>query len=190
MAEVLLFHHARGLTPGVVAFADQLRAAGHVVHTPDLFEGKTFTSTEAGVAHAEEVGFGTLLDRGIGAAEGLPDGLVYLGMSMGAMPAQKLTQTRPGVKGAILLYSTVPPSYFGSWPDGVPAQIHGMDADPYFVDEGDIDAARELVATAGAELFLYPGNQHLFADSSTEDYEAEAAALVTERVLAFLAALS
>lgn len=186
MAEILLFHHARGLTPSVVAYADQLRAAGHVVHTPDLFEGKTFTTTEDGVAHAQQVGFDTVIARGVGAADGLPEGLVYAGMSMGAMPAQKLAQTRPGAKGVVLLYSTVPPAFFGSWPSGVPVQIHAKDADPSFVDEGDIEAARELEATAGAELFLYPGPQHLFADAGTEDYDAEAAALAMERVLGFL----
>ena len=169
-----------------MAFADQLRAAGHTVHTPDLFEGRTFDTTDDGVGHAQEVGFDTIIARGVAAADGLPDSLFYVGMSMGALPAQKLTQTRPGARGAVLLYSTVPPELFGPWPDGVPAQIHGKDADPSFVDEGDIDAARELVATAGAELFLYPGNQHLFADSSTEDYDADAAALVNERVLDFL----
>jgi dienelactone hydrolase len=189
MAEVLLFHHARGLTPGVVAFADRLRSAGHAVHTPDLFEGKTFGNTDEGVAHAREIGFGTVIERGVRAADGLPEGLVYLGMSMGALPAQQLAQNRAGAQGAVLLYSTVPASEFGSWPAGVPVQIHGKDADPSFVDEGDIDAARELVATAGAELFLYPGEQHLFADSSTEDYDADAAELVTERVLAFLTAI-
>jgi dienelactone hydrolase len=186
MAEVLIFHHAQGLTPGVTSFADELHAAGHVVHTPDLFGGRTFSTVADGVAHAREIGFETVIERGVAAAESLPAELVYTGMSMGCMPAQKLAQTRPGAKGALLLYSTVPPSYFGGWPAGVPAQIHAKDADPEFVDEGDIDAARELVAGAGAELFLYPGKEHLFADSSLADYDAEAAALVTQRLLAFL----
>jgi dienelactone hydrolase len=101
-----------------------------------------------------------------------------------------LAQTRAGARGAILCYSCVPVSEFGStWPEGVPVQIHGMDADPIFVDEGDIDAARALVAEAeDGELFLYPGNQHYFADSSLPSYDAEATALLTRRVLDFLAA--
>ena len=190
MAEVLLFHHAQGLTPGVVAFADALRAAGHTVHTPDLFDGRTFDSLEAGMAHAKELGFDAILERGVRVADDLPNGLVYAGMSLGEMTAQKLAQTRPGARGALLFYSTIPISgdwAFGPWPDGVPVQIHGMDNDPIFVGEGDIDAAREIVEKVDdAELFLYPGDQHYFADSSLPSYDAEATALLTQRVLAFL----
>jgi dienelactone hydrolase len=186
MADVLLFHHAQGLTPGVNAFADELRATGHVVHTPDLFEGRTFATTAEGVHHADEIGFDTVIARGVAAAEELPEGLVYAGLSLGAMPAQKLAQTRPGAKGAVLLYSTVPASYFGCWPEDLPVQIHAKDGDPSFVDEGDIDAARELEASAGAELFLYPGTEHLFADPASPDYDAQAAALVLQRIRRFL----
>ncbi|MGI8531200.1 MAG: dienelactone hydrolase family protein, partial [Geodermatophilaceae bacterium] len=179
MAEVVLFHHALGLTPGVVAFADELRGAGHTVHTPDLFEGRTFDTIEEGVGYAGEVGFGEVMQRGTRAAEQLPSELVYAGFSLGVLPAQLLAQTRSGAKGALFFYSCVPVSEFGTaWPDGVPVQIHGMDADPIFVDEGDIDAARALVAEADdAELFLYPGDQHYFADSTLPSYDAEAAAL-------------
>jgi dienelactone hydrolase len=95
MIEVVLFHHAQGLTPGVVAFADELRRAGHTVHTPDLFEGRTFGSIEAGMGFVEEA--------------------------------------------------------------------------------------------KDAELFLYPGDQHYFADSSLPSYDHDAATLLTERVLGFLA---
>jgi dienelactone hydrolase len=189
MVEVVLFHHAQGLTPGVAAFADDLRQAGHTVHTPDLFEGRTFDSVEAGVGHASEIGFGEVLDRGVRAVEGLPADLVYAGFSLGVMPAQQLAQTRPGARAALLFHACLPVSEFGTaWPDGVPVQVHAMDADPFFVDEGDIDAARELVDEAkDAELFLYPGDQHLFADSSLPSYDPDAAALLRERVLSFLA---
>jgi dienelactone hydrolase len=168
MAEVLLFHHAQGQTAGFHAFADELREAGHTVHTPDLYDGRTFDTLDEGVAYAGEIGFGEVLERGVQAADGLPTELVYAGFSLGVLPAQKLAQTRPGARGALLFYSCVPTSEFGtSWPEGVPVQIHGMDADPIFVDEGDIDAARALVESADhAELFLYPGDQHYFADSS------------------------
>ncbi len=187
MAEVLLFHHAQGLTPGVVAFADELRSAGHAVHTPDLFEGRTFDTVEQGVGYAGEVGFGQVLDRGVRAAEGLQAALVYAGFSLGVLPAQKLAQTREGARGALLLQACVPASEFGSWPAGVPVQVHAMDADPFFVGDGDIDAARALVdEVADAELFLYPGDRHLFADSSLPSYDADAAALLTRRVLKFL----
>lgn len=187
MADVLLFHHAQGQTAGFHAFADELRRAGHTVHTPDLFDGRTFGSIDEGVAYAEEVGFDNIIERGVRAADDLPAELVYAGFSLGVLPAQKLAQTRPGARGALLFYSCVPASEFGSWPAGVPVQIHGMDADPIFVGEGDVDAARELVdSTESAELFLYPGDQHYFADSSLPSYDESATALLTERVLAFL----
>ena len=188
MAEVLLFHHAQGQTTGFNAFADELRQAGHTVHTPDLFEGRTFDSIEEGMAYAEELGFpDEIIGRGEQAASELPNELVYAGFSLGVVPAQKLAQTRPGARGALFFYSCVPASYFGGWPEDVPVQIHGMDADPFFVGEGDVEAARELVESSeSAELFLYPGDQHYFADSSLPSYDADATALLTKRVLDFL----
>ena len=190
MAEVVLFHHALGLTPGIVIFADELRRAGHTVHKPDLFEGRTFDTIEEGVGHAREIGFDEVIDRGVRAVDGLPAELVYAGFSLGEVPAQKLAQTRAGARGALLFYSCVPISEFSSsWPEAVPVQIHGMDADPFFVGEGDIDAARALVEEAeDGELFLYPGDQHYFADSTLPSYDADAAALLKQRVLEFLAA--
>jgi dienelactone hydrolase len=188
-AEVVLFHHAQGLTPGVVAFADELRQAGHTVHTPDLLDGRTFGSIDEGMRYAEQIGFpDEVIGRAARAVEGLPAELVYAGFSLGVLPAQMLAQTRPGARGALLFYSCVPVSAFGSgWPAGVPAQVHGMDADPIFVGEGDVDAARELVEQAeDAELFLYPGDQHYFADSSLPSYDPEATALLVRRVLDFL----
>ena len=177
MAEVLLFHHAQGLTPGIHAFADDLRAAGHTVHTPDLFDGQTFESIPDGMAFIEASGFDDLRARGVHVADDLPAELVYAGLSFGVTIAQQLAQTRAGARGALLLYSCIPITgdwAFGPWPDGVPVQIHGMDAHPFFVGEGDIDAAREIVATVeDAELFLYPGDQHYFSDSSLPSYDAD-----------------
>jgi dienelactone hydrolase len=188
MAEVLLFHHAQGQTEGFLAFADALRAAGHVVHSPDLYDGNTFAELDDGIAYAKEVGFDVLLERGVRSADGLPAEIVYAGFSLGVMPAQKLAQTRPGARGALLFSACLPPSEFGAWPDGVPVQIHAMEDDEWF--EEDAAAARELVEAAeSAELFLYPGDGHLFADSSLGDFDATAAALLTERVLAFLDAV-
>jgi dienelactone hydrolase len=191
MAEVLLFHHAQGLTPGIVAFADELRAAGHTVHTPDLFDGKTFGSIDEGMSFIRSSGMDEMAEKGERTADDLPNELVYAGFSFGEMVAQKLAQTRPGARGALLFYSAIPISgewAFGPWPAGVPVQIHGMDNDPIFVGEGDVEAAREIVATVDdAELFLYPGDQHYFADSSLPSYDADATALLTRRVLDFLA---
>ena len=184
MAEVLLFHHALGLTPGCLAFADDLRGAGHVVHTPDLYDGRIFARLEAGVAHAQQLGFGTVIERGRRAAESLPGAIVYAGFSLGVMPAQALAQTRPGAKGALLLHSSVPLAEFGGrWPDGVPLQLHTMADDAW----GDVDVARALAATiADAQLYLYPGDRHLFTDSSLPDYDEDAATLLMQRVMDFL----
>jgi len=189
MADVLLFHHAQGLTDGVRGFADRLRAAGHRVTAPDLYDGHTYATLEEGMAHAREAGFQELADRGVAAAEGMPDDLVYIGLSLGVMPAQQLAQTRPGARGAVLCFACVPAEEFGGpWPAGVGLQVHGMDHDPIFADEGDLAAARQLTASVdGAELHVYPGDQHLFVDSSLPDHRPEAAELMTRRVLDFLA---
>jgi dienelactone hydrolase len=191
MPEVLLFHHAQGLTTGVLAFADHLRQAGHTVHTPDLYDGHTFETLDDGLAYARKVGFGAIAEQGVRAAEALPTDLVYAGVSLGIMPAQQLAQTRAGARGALLLEGCVPATEFGGWPDGVPVQIHGMDGDPFFAEEGgDIDAARALVASTGhAELFLYLGDRHLFSDSSLPSYDPEQFALLQQRVTDFLATL-
>ncbi len=184
MAELLLFHHAQGRTAGCLSFADELRAAGHVVHAPDLYDGKTFAGLTDGVGYAEQVGFDTIVERGRLAADGLPDDSVYAGFSLGALPAQMLAQTRRGARGALLLHGCVPTSEFGRpWPQGVPLQIHAMDADEW----GDLDVAHQLAGTIeGAELFLYPGDRHLFADESLPDYDESAATLLKRRVLSFL----
>lgn len=190
MAEVLLFHHALGCTPGVIALADRLRSAGHDVHVPDLYDGRTFPDVEAGVAHAEQIGFGNLLEQAGRFAEALPEQLVYAGISLGVLPAQQLAQTRPGAAGAVLMEACVPPTEFSDgWPPHVPVQVHGMEGDEFFVGEGDLDVARELVAsTSEAELFLYPGDGHLFTDPATPSFDPAATDLLVERVLEFLAA--
>jgi dienelactone hydrolase len=187
MAEVLLFHHAQGLTPGVIAFADELRAAGHTVETPDLYDGNTMTELAAGIAYAQQVGFDTIGERGSVVAESLPKEIVYAGISLGVMAAQELAQNRDGARGAIFISACFPPSEFGTeWPSGVPAQVHMMEQDEWVL-EGDLDAARQLAdSTADADLFLYPGDRHLFIDNSTTEYDESAATLLKQRVLAFL----
>ncbi|MBA2774680.1 MAG: dienelactone hydrolase family protein [Nocardioidaceae bacterium] len=192
MAEVVLFHHVQGLTDGIRAFAEELRAGGHTVHTPDLFEGERPATIDDGVAHVKSTGGEVLGQRADAAVAGLPEGVVYAGFSWGGATAQEYAQTRPGARGALLYDACIPITgewAFGPWPDGVPVQIHGMDKDPFFALEGDIDAARELVETVGpelAELFVYPGDRHLFADSSLPSYDADAAALVVQRSRDFL----
>ena len=192
MAEVLLFHHAQGLTEGVVAFADRLRAAGHTVHTPDLYEGNVFATLDEGLGYARADGFGTVIGRGVQAADTLPAGLVYAGFSLGVMAAQQLAQNRPGARGALLLRVLRPDL-------GVRRALARRGARP-----GARDGRRPLLRRRGrhrrrpragrrgedGELFVYPGDRHLFADSSLATYDAEASALLTQRVLDFLARLS
>jgi dienelactone hydrolase len=188
MAELLLFHHAQGLTPGVLAFAERMRDAGHTAHVPDLYEGRAFDSLEEGVGHAGAIGFGTIIERGRDAAEGLPDALVYVGFSLGVLPAQALAQTRAGARAAVLFHSCVPPSEFGGWPSGVPLQIHIMDRDPLASPpETDLETARQLDAELDeATFFSYPGDAHLFADESLPSYDADAAQQAEARVLELL----
>ena len=191
MVTIVLFHHIQGLTDGVVGLADRLRTAGHEVVTPDFFDGKTFESIDEGFAYRRSSGIDVdqLADE---AVADLPADVVYAGISFGVMSAQRLAQTRPGARGALLLEACVPvgDDGFGPWPDGVPAQIHGMDADEFFAGEGDVHAAEEIVAAVpGSELYLYPVDGHLFSDSTLPGYDVAATDLLVERALAFLARL-
>ena len=187
MADVVLFHHLQGLTGGVLALAEALRGGGHAVETPDLFDGVRPASLEDGQALAE----GIDPARADGYAR---PGVVYAGVSWGVMAAQRLAQTRPDARGALLYEACLPVTgewAIGPWPAGVPVQVHGMDADPFFALEGDLDAARGQVASAPdrAELFVYPGDRHLFTDASLPSYDVRATALVVERSLGLLARL-
>lgn len=188
MSDLILFHHVHGLTDGVVAFAERLREAGHRVTTPDLFDGTTFPTIEAGVAFVAEAGMDEIIDRGTAEAERLSSDLVYAGFSLGALIAHKLAQTRAGARGALLYHhGDVPMTVFGeTWPQGVDVQFHINEHDKYL----DTDVVEEFVSLAGqaarVELFLYPGSTHLFTDSSLSDYEPASAELVLQRTLEFL----
>ncbi|MFE2614568.1 dienelactone hydrolase family protein [Micromonospora chalcea] len=187
MAEIVLFHHIQGLTDGVRALADSLRAGGHTVHTPDLFDGERPATISDGAALVKRIGGDVLDQRADAVVADLPAGLVYAGVSWGAAIAQRLAQTRPGARAALLYEACLPVTgewAIGPWPDGVAVQVHGMDGDPFFGLEGDVDAARELVSIVGperGELYVYPGDRHLFTDSSLPSYDAEATALVVSR---------
>ncbi|MFF0654742.1 dienelactone hydrolase family protein [Micromonospora tulbaghiae] len=187
MAEIVLFHHIQGLTDGVRALADSLRSGGHTVHAPDLFDGERPATIEDGAALIKRIG-GDVLDRRADAlVADLPADLVYAGVSWGAATAQRLAQTRAGARAALLYEACLPVTgewAIGPWPDGVAVQVHGMERDPFFGLEGDVDAARELVSIVGperGELYVYPGDRHLFTDSSLPSYDKEATALVVSR---------
>lgn len=188
MLNVIIFHHALGVTPGIEAFAEELRGAGYRVLAPDLFDGRAFASLEEGVAYAEEISFDTIIERGAAFAEGVDEPVMVIGFSLGVLPAQKVAQTLPGVRGAVLCYSAVPLATFGeTWPPGVALQIHMVKGDPWA--EEDIEAARELAAAAVGELHLYPGTGHLVSDPSSDDYDADVAQQITQRTLDFMAGL-
>jgi dienelactone hydrolase len=182
LAEVVLFHHALGLTEWVRGFAVELRDAGHTVHTPDLYDGRTFETIPAGMAYSEELGGPmAIVERGRAAVEQLPGDVVYVGFSLGVLPAQSLAQTRPGARGAALCYAALPLGQWGdnwpeTWPEDVPLQLHILDGDEDFEIAQGLDTA-----VPGGELFVYPGAAHYFAE-----HDEQAAALLEERVLVFL----
>ena len=187
MADILLFHHAQGLTPGITVFADELRSAGHNVTVPDLYDGHTFSTLGEGLAYAKSVGFGVLAEAGVAAANGFPNEMVYGGFSLGLMPAQQLAQQRPGARGALFYHGGIPATEFGeAWPNGVSLQAHVMRDDSW----GDVEDVKELVSQAGGELFLYGGDAHLFTDSSLDAYDPAATRLVIRRTLEFLGSLT
>jgi dienelactone hydrolase len=193
MAEVVLFHSVLGLRPGVIAAADRLRAAGHTVHTPDLFDGEVFDDLEDGMRKEDALGYREIARRAREAVAGLPEGLVFAGFSMGATHAELLAASRPGALGAVLMHGAEPvealSEFFGveRWPKGVPVQAHHAAEDPW-VEAEDVDALDEAVREAGAtfEYHVYRGSGHLFADPELPEYDRGSSEEMWERVLAFL----
>lgn len=191
LAELILFHHVQGLTPGVEDFAEQLRAAGHNVAVPDLFGGRTFSSIEEGFAFSQELG-SRVDTTALAATEEMPADVVFAGFSMGAMLAHEFAQTRPGAKGALLYHhGDVPIDTFGeSWPEGVDLQIHVSEGDEFYEAPVVTEFVEKAGQNANTEVFIYPGSSHLFIDSSLDAYEEDSAALVLERTLEFLSRIS
>lgn len=185
MTDVILFHHALGVTDGINAFADRLRTGGHAVTVGDLFGGKTFDNIDDGVAYEEELGWEEVIARSEAAIAPLRPAIVIGGFSLGAVYAQRLAQTREGALGALLYHGgDNPPSAFETpWPPQVGLQIHVSEGDRWFNREGGEQLVSEV---PNGELFLYPGSAHLFTDSSWEEYDEASTNLVIERTLAFL----
>jgi dienelactone hydrolase len=187
--EVVLYHSAYGLRPAVIDFADALRAAGHVVHTPDLYEGEVFSDREDAIRKIQEVGFDGLLQRAVSAVANLPPGVVYGGFSNGGACAELLAATRPGARGAVLMHAPLLMRDLGwtVWPSEVPVQVHVADKDP-IRSQAVINSLAAKVRQSGAtfELFDYDAPGHLFADPAFPAYSRDAADLLTMRVLEFL----
>jgi dienelactone hydrolase len=188
MATIALFHSVLGIRPGLLQFADTLRAAGHEVHVMDQNEGKVFDEYEPAMALMEEVGFKELTARAMAATANLPDGFVTAGFSNGAGMAEYVAGRRR-VAGVLMLGGALDLEWLDmSWPAGVPAQIHTAIDDPWREQEG-IDRVAQAVKAAGGEIevFDYPGSGHLFADSSKADeYQPAEADLMMTRIKAFL----
>ena len=186
---VILFHSALGLRPAVGRFADRLRAAGHVVHTPDLYDGRVFDSLDEGVRYRDTIGgVPELIKRAKKACAQLPAEVVYAGFSLGAAAAQLLAATKPGARGAILMHGAIPPQMLGvnAWP-AVPVQIHYTEHDPW-VEAEEVEGLRRAVLEAKQSCFVYSytGSSHLFADEDSREYERDAAEAMIGRVIAFL----
>ncbi len=194
MAEVVMFHSVLGLRPGVLGAADRLRAAGHTVHTPDLFDGEVFDDIDDGMRKEEALGFREIARRTEEAVAGLPAGLVFAGFSMGIAYAEMLAASRPGTLGAVLMHGAVPvealTEYFGveRWPEGVPVQVHYAVDDPWVEAEQEVAPLGEDVRGAGAEFeeYVYSGSGHLFADPDLQEYDRASSEAMWERVISFL----
>ncbi len=192
MAEVVLFHSALGLRPGVAAAADRLRAAGHTVHAPDYYDGEVFDDLAEGLRKRDALGYAEIVQRTREAVAGLPAGLVLAGFSLGAVPAELLAANTPAARGAVLMHAAIPVEGFGEfgvdrWPEGMPVQMHYAAGDPW-VEAGEVAALGEAVRGAGAafEEHAYPGSGHLFADPDLPGYDRASSEAMWRRVLDFL----
>ena len=194
MAEVVVFHSVLGLRPGVLGAAERLRAGGHTVHTPDLFDGEVFDSIDDGMRKEETLGSREIARRTEEAVAGLSAGLVFAGFSMGVAYAEWLAASRPGALGAVLMHGAVPVEalieYFDveRWPEGVPVQVHYAADDPWVEAEQEVVPLGDAVRGAGAEFedYVYPGPGHLFADPDFFEYDRASSEAMWERVIAFL----
>ena len=187
--EIVLFHSAYGLRPGVLQWAERLRHIGYTVHTPDLYDGEVFSDRMAAVRKIQELGFEKLLARSQAAVSHLCSDLVYAGFSNGGACAELVAATRPGARGAILMHAPLPIRDLGwkTWPSTVPVQVHFAEKDP-LRNAKVIDALAGRVRASGAafQQHDYPTSGHLFADPDMPAYDATAADLMFERVVEFL----
>jgi dienelactone hydrolase len=190
MARIALFHSVLGVRPGVLDAAERLRAAGHEVVVVDQYEGRVFDDHDEASAFSEGLGFPALMQRAVAGVEQLPDGFIAAGFSNGGGMAEFVACSRK-VSGVLMLSGALPVAMLGvqAWPAGVPAQIHYTVGDPRRRQEWIDEVVAEIEAAgATVERFDYPGDGHLFTDASLPDeYEADNAALLWQRVLEFCA---
>lgn len=186
MSTIILFHSALGLRLAVKDFADILRSDGHIVHTPDLFDGEVFDTLEEGIAKRDALGIPELIGRAYGAVAKLPEDVFYAGFSMGAASAQMLAGTRPGAKGCVLMHAALPLEMMRieAWPKSVPVQFHACIEDPWV--EADVVETLKSQIPEFSE-YWYEGDQHLFGDAQSVDYVEHHAEAMLELVRAFVA---
>lgn len=192
MAEIVLFHSALGLRPGVTAAADRLREVGHTVYVPDYYDGEVFDDLDDGLRKRDELGYAEIARRAKEAVADLPAGLVFAGFSLGTLPAELLAAARPGVRGALLMHGALPVEELGGfgverWPAGAPVQVHYAAEDPW-VEAEEVAALGGAVKGAGAAFaeHTYPGSGHLFTDPDLPEYDRASSEAMWRRALAFL----
>ncbi|MFD0527953.1 dienelactone hydrolase family protein [Kitasatospora arboriphila] len=192
MAQIVLFHSAYGLRPAVHAAADRLRAAGHEVHTPDLYDGRVFDTVEDGMAYKDELTTDELLRRAVHAAapllgQGGP-GLVYAGLSLGAALAQNLALADTNAAGLLLLHGTS--DIRDDAATSVAVQLHVAEPDP-FEPEDWLNAwyLRMTKAAPTSRSTATAAPSHIYTDPELPDYDEEAAERTWATALAFLAEL-
>lgn len=184
MAEIILFHHAQGLTEGLRTLAERLHAAGHDVHTPDLYSGVVFDRLDEGLAFASRIGHDAIEEVARRSARQYPHTDTVIGFAMGAFPAQLLAQEWSKVHHVTLVAGGLPPHELsGEWRVDVRLDVHVADPDDW-VPPGSLDPL--MVHARGSHLHRYRGVRHMFADPSSPDYDADAADLFEERLFAWL----
>ncbi|GAA1968575.1 dienelactone hydrolase family protein [Kitasatospora viridis] len=189
MAQILLLHSIYGLRPAVHTAAERLRAAGHQVEVPDLYDGKVFDDIEEAAAHREEIGSDDLLRRAVSAAAPLLTGdtrLVYAGFSLGGALAQNLALADEKALGLLLLHGTSDLREDAKVED-LPVQLHLAEPDPFETDDWlNSWYLRMRAAGADVEMHRYRGAGHLYTDPELPDYDEEAAERTWAVALAFL----
>ncbi|MEW9551144.1 dienelactone hydrolase family protein [Nonomuraea sp. NPDC050783] len=186
MAQIVLFHSMLGLRPAERRAAERLRASGHDVVTPDLFDGRTASTIEEGfVLKDEQIGWPTIEQRAREAVRSLPADTVLAGISMGGGVVHTLLPSRPDTAGVLLLHGVA--EIRTTARAGLPIQLHISDADP-FAPRATVASWQDGATRAGADLevFSYPKVGHYFTDPDLADHDEHAATLTWRRVLDFL----
>ncbi|WP_232661463.1 dienelactone hydrolase family protein [Pseudonocardia sp. TRM90224] len=183
---VALFHSVFGLRGVELAAAERLRAAGHQVVVPDLFDGVTNPGDfDAAFDHLDRIGWSTVLERAHDALADAPAETVLGGLSMGAALVGDIWPARLDAAGAFYLHAAPPvPAGIRT---GTPVQLHFGAGDP-FVPPERLARFRESAERNGAYATVreYEGVGHFFTDETLPDHDADAATSTWRDVLGML----